>query len=438
LFVLYMVDVLFVDSITNKDERDAWSQLVAYVFKAACYFTPLIGGLIADRYLGKYWTIVGFAVPYVFGPILLGIPIHWVYYLGLGILCIGTGVIKPNISTLMGMTYDQKRPGQTQLRSDAFFMFYFAINLGSTFSYAVLPEISKHFGYAVAFAIPSVLMAVALTFFAAGKPYYAVEVIERRQTTPEERAERWRVLTRIFGVFAMMVLWWSAYDQNDVTWVLFIKDYVDLNFLGREWQPNQPHALNPILILVLVPAFIGLFKWIDPTGRKFPATRKIMFGFLIMALTYAVLALAVFLATSTGAKVSMWWIILAFVLLTTSEVLVSTVGLELAFTAAPNTMKSFVTACFLFTVFLGNLVDIPLIQLYGPLGPGPFFVVVAGVMVALAAGIIPVGRKFNRDSIAAEEQARLAAAAHAPATSLADGADQDERITAKEDRIKES
>src|SRR5438132_880083 len=145
LFVLYMVDELFVSSIPVKAERDDWAQLVAYIFKAACYFTPLIGGLIADRYLGKYWTIVSFAVPYVFGPILLGIPIPLIYYLGLGVLAIGTGVIKPNISTLMGMTYDQKRPGQEQLRTDAFFMFYFAINLGSVFSYTLLPWVSREY-----------------------------------------------------------------------------------------------------------------------------------------------------------------------------------------------------------------------------------------------------------------------------------------------------
>ena len=415
LFVVYMVDVLFADSIPNKEARDDWAQLVAYIFKAACYFMPLIGGLIADRYLGKYWTIVGFAVPYVFGPVLLGIPIPWVYYLGLGILTIGTGVIKPNISTLMGMTYDQKRPGQEQLRSDAFFMFYFAINLGSTFSYAVLPEISKHFGYPVAFAIPSVLMAVALGFFALGKKHYAVEVIQRRQASPEEKAERGRVLARIFGVFAMIVLWWAAYDQNDVTWTLFIKDMVDLHFLGMDFLPNQPHSLNPILILILVPVINLLFKWVDPSGRTFPATRKIMIGFLIMALTAGVMSLAGFLATSTGAKVSMWWIVLAFFLLTTSEVLVSTVGLELAFTAAPNTMKSFVTACFLLTVFFGNLVDIPLTKLYAPLGPGPFFAIMAVTMVALAGGIIPIGRKFNRGTPVAADN----------------GAPPDERITAR-------
>jgi len=174
--------------------------------------------------------------------------------------------------------------------------------------------------------------------------------------------------------------------------------------------------------------FIQMFKWIDPTGKKFPATRKMMIGFLIMALAVGVMALAGFLVTSTGAKVSMWWIVLAFFLLTASEVLVSTVGLELAFTAAPNAMKSFVTACFLLTVFFGNLANIPITKYYAPLGPGPFFALMAGLMVALAVGIIPVGRRFNRGAAAAEEQARLAAAL-APATALADGAAPDERVT---------
>src|SRR5262249_33026485 len=131
-------------------------------------------------------------------------------------------------------------------------------------------------------------------------------------------------------------------------------------------------------------------------------------------------------ATSSSAKVSMWWIVLAFVLLTASEVLVSTVGLELAFTAAPNTMKSFVTACFLVTVFFGNLVNIPITQFYGDLGPGPFFAIMGAVMVALAVGIIPVGRKFNRSA---------AAAALAPATALPDGQAPDERIMRNDERI---
>jgi proton-dependent oligopeptide transporter, POT family len=397
LFVVYMTDVLFFDWIPVKEDRDSFAQMIAYAFKAGCYFMPLIGGIIADRYLGKYWTIVSFAVPYVFGPILLGIPIHWVYYLGLGILCIGSGVIKPNLSTLMGMTYDQQRPGETSLRTDAFFMYYFAINVGSTFSYTVLPEVSQHFGYGVAFAVPSVLMAAALLLFALGKRHYAVEVIERRVATPEEKSQRRQVLGRIFGVFALITLWWAAYDQNDVTWTIFIKNQMDLH-VTADWEilPNQPHSLNPILILVLVPAVNLFFKLIDPTGKNFPATRKILLGFVVMAVTLGVMSLAGFLADSSGEKVTVWWVFLAFFLLTTSEVLVSTVGLELAFAVAPNNMKSFVTACFLFTVFVGNFLDVPTGWLYGLLGPGLFFAFMAGVMIGAGLVFVGIGRKFNQ------------------------------------------
>ena len=80
-------------------------------FKMACYFLPLLGGFIADRWLGRYWTIVGFSVPYVLGHFILGIENNVALFIALALLAGGSGVIKPNISTLMGQTYDQQRPG---------------------------------------------------------------------------------------------------------------------------------------------------------------------------------------------------------------------------------------------------------------------------------------------------------------------------------------
>src|ERR1700722_12284325 len=89
-------------------------------FKAGCYLLPLLGGFLADRFFGKYWTIVGFAIPYVLGHFILGIPTHFALIIALILLAGGSGVIKPNISTLMGKTYDQKRPGQKALLTSAF------------------------------------------------------------------------------------------------------------------------------------------------------------------------------------------------------------------------------------------------------------------------------------------------------------------------------
>src|SRR5207248_4163683 len=88
-----------------------------HLFKAGCYFLPLLGGFLADQYLGKYRLIVIFSIPYILGHIILANETYWWTLFALSLLAMGSGVIKPNISTLMGMTYDQKRPGDEQLRS---------------------------------------------------------------------------------------------------------------------------------------------------------------------------------------------------------------------------------------------------------------------------------------------------------------------------------
>src|SRR5947209_1458780 len=167
-------------------------------FKMGCYFLPLLGGIIADRWLGRYWTIVGFSVPYVAGHFILGIPHDTALFLALALLAGGSGVIKPNISTLMGQTYDQQRPGQEQLRVAAFNWFYFSINIGALISTFFLPQVRDHYirshlspevlasaeaagqsltsvapqeilqaAYAVAFAFPAWLMVLSLIVFAA-------------------------------------------------------------------------------------------------------------------------------------------------------------------------------------------------------------------------------------------------------------------------------
>ena len=166
ILVLYLVDVF------RYSEENASSIYAFYL--AACYFTPLIGGLVADRVLNKYWTIVAFAVPYVLGQFLVGLSNEYLMFGALGLLAFGSGVIKPNISTLMGLTYDEKRPGQGAANL-AFTLFYVAINIGSALSTIICPELRNYFGvvideetnalqnpqagYFAAFLFPAVLMS---------------------------------------------------------------------------------------------------------------------------------------------------------------------------------------------------------------------------------------------------------------------------------------
>lgn len=339
-----------------------------YTFKMACYFLPLLGGFLADRYLGKYWTIVGFSVPYVIGQLLIGRENETAVIIALSLCAMGSGVIKPNISALLGLTYDQKRPGNEPLRAGAFLWFYFAINFGSLLSLLGLPIVRNMYGYQVAFLVPAAFMSAALMVFALGKKHYAKESVgPAPPMTPAEKTEQWRTLARLFGVFGLMVFFWVVYEHNDVQWVFFAREHINLqlpDWLGGEvLEADQFQFINALCVLLLIVFFQWFWKWVDPTGTRFPQTSKILFGFLFTASAPALLAVAA-LGTTDGAKVSMLWIVGAYILLTIGEVLVYGTMLDLSYSYAPARMKGLITACFLVTNTIGNLANTQFGKLY--------------------------------------------------------------------------
>jgi dipeptide/tripeptide permease len=369
---------------------------IQYRFKAAVYFLPLLGGFIADRFFGKYWTIVGFSIPYVAGHFILGIPHPIAVYIALALLAGGSGVIKPNISTLMGQTYDEQRPGQEKLLSSAFLWFYFAINVGSLISTFALPAIRDHYAgphgdkaqlqhaYALAFQFPAWVMVAALIVFAAGKPFYAKEKRVRRTPTAEERAERWKTLGKLAGIFTLIVFFWVPYEHNDTIWVWFIRDYVHLphlpNIFGlnpdQRIAPDQVQSLNPLFVLIFAPFFVWFFRKVDPNDRIFTATNRMLLGFgmgvLSALLMWAAAALAggspdapQGLVVPESQKISILWPVAAYITLTLAEVLIYGTGLELSYTAAPQSMKGFITGCFLATIMIADLINDRMSQLYG-------------------------------------------------------------------------
>jgi dipeptide/tripeptide permease len=459
------------------------------LFKMACYFLPLLGGFLADRYFGKYWTIVGFSIPYVLGHFVLGIRDQTALILALALLAGGSGVIKPNISTLMGMTYDQQRAGQFLLRTAAFQWFYFAINVGAVISQIVLPLLRDRYGFAIAFQFPAWLMVLSLMIFALGKKYYAVETIDRTPVSEEQSRQRWETLKMLFGFFVLMILFWIPYEHNDTLWIAFSRDYVDRNipllhdlstrflgnysFLGETLSPDQLQFVNPLFVLILIPVFNAIFKRIDPNVRVFTPFLKILMGFVLTAAAAGVMALAGFQvrglredirpivdrqiaalkplreiekreeatkekgalseeeqaafekekapykeleagfekekAAFAHLKISMWWMVLAYIVLTFGEVLLYGTGLELAYTMAPKNMKGFITACFLVTNALGNLVNTQFTQLYGGslvdpadklgrLPPGAFFGAAGSLALVAAVVFIFIGRKLGQPS----------------------------------------
>lgn len=426
---------------------------VVHLYIAGCFATGLLGGFVADRFLGKYWTIVLFSVPYVIGQFLVGLSDLTLMYLALVILAFGSGVIKPNISTLMGMTYDQQRPGQELLRSRAFGYFYMAINVGSLLSYQVCPLLRDYFGqvdpqtglpaspesartgYLVGFLFPAVLMTAALIIFAAGRRYYATESVAANRAADAADGEgKWRLVGRLGGLFALVMFFWVVFDQKTTTWIYFAGDYLDIQFKtpfevnGRtDWRlpPESLMSANPFLIICFVPLLNVLFARLAAAGVRVRPTDKMVAGFLLTAGACAAHAIAGTVATNpdgTITRVSVLWQLAAYVSLTLAEVLIAVTGLELAYTAAPRSMKSFITAVWFVPIFFANLLSSqlaktypntvkpgevakpPTFELYGvEFFPLPQFANAQGYFLALtltllvvAAAFVFVAMRFNR------------------------------------------
>lgn len=428
LLATYMVDRL---GFTKENSGTAVS-----VFVAACYFLPLVGGFIADNFFGKYNTIVAFSIPYILGHFVLGLENEVFVFIALTLLAMGSGVIKPNISTLMGMTYDQQRPGQEQLRSNAFSIFYMSINIGAAISQVMVPAIRTYFkdsewAYFYAFLFPALLMVFAFIAFAIGKPFYAKEVISRTKATPEERALQWKVVGQVAGLFFLVMFFWAVFDQASSTWIFFAQTYMNCNVLGWDIDPEQVQALNPILIVAFLPFVTILWTFLDAKGIRVRPTSKMILGFLLTAACMGTMAVAGYTTgqaekrdmVKDGAivrneegqpkqvdfcpedrKVSVAWQMAAYLFITIAEILISVTGLELAFVAAPKSMKSFVTSLWLLSVGLANLfLNVPLSRFYPSMHPGNYFAMLTGTLLVVTVLFYFVARRFNR--LAREQEA---------------------------------
>ena len=422
ILFLYMTEQLKID------KSDASS--IYFLFKMACYFLPLLGGYLADRFFGKYWMIVGFSIPYIIGQSLLCYEDKSFLFMALVLLAMGSGVIKPNISSLLGLTYDQQRRGNLTLRAKAFLWFYFSINVGALISMFCLPLIRDRYGYSIAFAFPAVLMFMALLVFALGKPFYGIDKPGPAPALPpEEKQEQSKVIRSLLGVFILIVLFWIPYEHNDTQWVHFADNHMDLtipSWIRGIIGKDCPQALrgdafqwvNSAAVLILLVFFQWFWGKFDPNNRISPI-RKMSVGFLLTAMAPMIMTICAYYSDTW--KFSFWWLAAAYFLLTLGEVLVYGTGLDFSYGQAPASMKSMITACFLATNGIANFInagwarvyDSDVTQMFRFGTPGPnavepnvwhvlpyqFFGIDSLLPLFSALAILYVGKKFHDEHL---------------------------------------
>ncbi len=363
---------------------------VSHTFKAMAYILPVLGGYVADRWLGKFKTVMVFSVPYVLGHFIIG---EWRtesgLYLALVLLAGGSGAIKPNVYPLMALMYEREKKS-AQLLDRASTYFYAAINIGAAISMLTLPEIRTQWGYGTAFMAPTVLMIVALIVFALGRKHYPTEELQTVIKTPEEKRENRQVLIGLSGIFLCYIPFWMAYDQQNTTWVFFAKD---MDLLGLK-EPDTIQWLNPALIILFAMVSGRFWGWLERQGINPRPTDKMSYGLLLTSLCMMILTIAGLFAKTS--QVSLLWEVAAYVVLGLAEMCLSVVGLSFFYKQAPAHMKSQVMAVFLSMAFVGNLIAGSLTWLYTSLGPAAYFGMLSAILATTAAIFtLVVAKKFN-------------------------------------------
>ncbi|MDB5281641.1 MAG: transporter [Bacteroidota bacterium] len=334
---------------------EAHSNEVSHLFNALVYLLSIAGGLLADYVLGRYWTIIMLAVVYCVGHAFLALfdANYTLFFTGLMLICIGAGGVKPNVSVMVGDQFENETDANIAKLYD---IFYFGINLGAFFSMLITPILkNSRFGAPLAFGVPGILMFIALVIFIMGTKKYKIKM--PKDTRKEETAPFWEQLKsvwKVLVVFAFIPVYWALYDQNGSEWVIQAGS-MNLNFLGITWLQEQIQVVNALLILVMIPIFsFGIYPWLERMGIRVTALRKIGWGLITLVITFCLIAW-IQTQLDAGVKLNIAWQILAYIILTVSEILVSITGLEYAFSQAPKSMKSTIMSIFFLTVFIGNI-----------------------------------------------------------------------------------
>ncbi len=327
-----------------------------HLFTFAVYFTPIAGAFIADFFWGKYRTIIWLSIVYCLGHAALalmgtfGDANRWLLS-GLLLICVGAGGIKSCVSAHVG---DQFSSSNNHLIPRIFNWFYWSINLGAFASSLMIPWVLEWYGPHLAFGIPGVLMALATMFFFMGRRKF-VHIPAGGMSFLKEvfSVEGIKAIGKLLCIYVFVAIFWALFDQTASSWIIQVDD-MDRNWLGIEWLPSQIQALNPILILTFIPLFTYfLYPAIDRVFSLTPL-RKISIGLFIMVAAWLVVSFAQE-RIDAGQRPSFGWQVLAYALLTASEVMVSIVCLEFSYTQAPKKMKSFIMSLFLLSVAAGNL-----------------------------------------------------------------------------------
>lgn len=399
IFVLYMTKMLLMGDAEASEIYGSYTGLV--------YLTPLLGGYLADRYLGNRRSIEIGGILMAIGQFILffsasttGASAVTLMWMGLTMLIIGNGFFKPNISTMVGQLYPQ---GDRRVDS-AFTIFYMGINLGAFMSPLICGTLAEKVDFKWGFLAAGIGMLIGLITFIISKNKVLVDADNKPIGMPSNKfgIAQWGMVTgsiglifflmnfktmfnsdldvigyliygamivmplivltdksltkdekdRIIVIFILaffVIFFWGAFEQAGASLTIFADRQTDRNLFGWEMPASYFQSVNALAILLLAPLFSSIWLRLGNRGKEPSSPKKMAYGLALISFGYLVIAYAVY-GLGMMDKVSMFWLIGLYVIHTMGELCLSPIGLSMVSKLSPARFSSLLMG----TWFLAN------------------------------------------------------------------------------------
>ncbi|MDG6347513.1 peptide MFS transporter [Luteimonas sp. 8-5] len=349
-------------------------------YTAMAYFTPILGGAISDRWLGKRNAVV------IGGGIMalghFAMAFEPMFYFALGTIALGNGLFLPSLPSQINDLY---APGDPR-RGRAWNVYYVGLNIGGFMAPLVCGTLGELYGWHYGFGAAGIGMFAGLVIYLLGRNYLPPELQRRAvPATPlgGERSDRRKVFFLLLGVGIAATIFRGAYEQVGNTLPLWIDTGVDRAWAGSVIPMTWFQSLNPLLVIAMTPFLLWYWRRRSDLRGDTPPAMRMAAGALIVAAAYLMLALVT--ALSGEARASWLWVVAFFAILTFGELHILPTGLGLFAKLAPPRLGATTVASWFLAIFSGSLLAGLVGALWSSASHSGFFLLLAGLAVAAAA-----------------------------------------------------
>jgi proton-dependent oligopeptide transporter, POT family len=332
-------------------------------YTGSAWGAAILGGLVADRVLGQFNAVLVGGIIIALGHFTLAFKALPAFYTGLALVALGTGLLKPNVSTLVGSLYEQG----DQRRDPGFSIFYMGINSGGLMGPIVAGYLAQRVDWHAGFACAGVGMAFGLVQYwvGRGRLQQGLDRLARERAARKETATssaspsagftrvEWSRILVIVILFVFASLFWGAYEQAGSTLNLFADRYSTLTILGYTFPSSWLQSVQPVCVVLFAPLFAWLWTRLGRHGYEPSSPAKFAYGLLFVSLAFLLLVPAGNFAQA-GIKVSPWWLIIAYAITEIGELCLSPVGLSVVTKLSPARIVGLMMGVFFLSNAAGN------------------------------------------------------------------------------------